>query len=679
MIKESSNTQTNNSEICSYYNYFNITCSFSELNSSESYHKIKTELVKTFPSDGKSVVIQIDKDSSYQVTSTRNELDSLNAKDGLSVIELLDCERILKEKNNIEENVPLIIFKYEKSNGPTNNKNIQYEIYNPNTFEKLDLSVCDNNINVYIPVTLNEKSQELYNEVNKQEYDLLDINGNFYNDICTPFSSDKDTDVILNDRIKYYYNMISNDANCPQNCDLINYISETNKVKCVCQINNDSINTEKSVIINNITTNINANDYKYSSYKTMKCSNLVFDSKTFGKNAGGILMIFSFAGFLCTAGFFSLKTISPLKVSISKILSKTQNNNDFKIFEYQTKPTKKNDNENNKIESIKKDENILDKKDNPPRKVQISNKRNTKSISPDPVNIIKEKNQDIEVNSIKSGKDADPIKENLETVNIIDTKSIIKLEENSKIKNNEEKVEKISINEKPKLDDYEIYHLEFSEAITIDKRDYLTIYLSLLKREQLIMFTFLSWNDYNLFYVKIARFLVMLSTEIAMNALFFADKTLNKLFLDEGKYNFGQSIPQIIYSILVTHALEVLLCYLTMTDRHLYEIKSLKNNKSNSEKASQLLKYIQIKLIIFFGFTGALFIFYWYCIAAFCAVYQKSQGFLILNAFLSFLFEMIDAFIIYGIITLLRVMALKYSYKKMSIWLYKISKFFPIF
>ena len=193
------------------------------------------------------------------------------------------------------------------------------------------------------------------------------------------------------------------------------------------------------------------------------------------------------------------------------------------------------------------------------------------------------------------------------------------------------------------------------------------------------MFTFLSWNDYNLFYVKIEKFLFLLVTTLVMNSLLFEDETIHKLYLEEGKYNFGQSLPQIIYSLLIAHAIEIFLCFLTMTDRHIYEIKSLKKTKELNEQISRIIKVIKIKLIVFFALTAVVFLFYWYCLASFCAVYQKSQGFLILNAFLSILVHLIDPFIIYAIIAFMRVISLKYSNKKGMKYLYNISKFFPIF
>ena len=61
---------------------------------------------------------------------------------------------------------------------------------------------------------------------------------------------------------------------------------------------------------------------------------------------------------------------------------------------------------------------------------------------------------------------------------------------------------------------------------------------------------------------------------MALNVFFFADETMHKMFLDYGKYNFIQQIPQIIYSTIVSQLIELLLCFLSLTDKHYYEMKS---------------------------------------------------------------------------------------------------------
>ena len=83
-----------------------------------------------------------------------------------------------------------------------------------------------------------------------------------------------------------------------------------------------------------------------------------------------------------------------------------------------------------------------------------------------------------------------------------------------------------------------------------------------------------------------------------MNVLFFSDETMHKMFLDYGKYNFIQQIPQIIYSTLITKSLELFLCFLSMTDNYYYKIKKDKN--INKKLFIEIKKRINIKIKFFY-------------------------------------------------------------------------------
>ena len=74
------------------------------------------------------------------------------------------------------------------------------------------------------------------------------------------------------------------------------------------------------------------------------------------------------------------------------------------------------------------------------------------------------------------------------------------------------------------LNDYEINILEYEIALNIDKRTYLQYYWSLLKKKQLILFTFFPANDYNLISIKICLFLLSFSLYLTINIL----KIINK-------------------------------------------------------------------------------------------------------------------------------------------------------
>ena len=71
-----------------------------------------------------------------------------------------------------------------------------------------------------------------------------------------------------------------------------------------------------------------------------------------------------------------------------------------------------------------------------------------------------------------------------------------------------------------------------------NKRIFLRIYWDIISREHKIIFTFFICNDYNIIYIKLARFIFLFATDMALNVFFFSDESMHKIFLNYGKYNF---------------------------------------------------------------------------------------------------------------------------------------------
>jgi len=166
---------------------------------------------------------------------------------------------------------------------------------------------------------------------------------------------------------------------------------------------------------------------------------------------------------------------------------------------------------------------------------------------------------------------------------------------------------------------------------------------------------------------------------MTMNGLFFSDESMHNLYVNNGEYSFVQQIPQILFSLIICHILEVILCYLSMTDIAVYEIKGLSRNSKNSEKILDIMDCMKRKLVIFFVFTFFLFLSYWYFISAFCAVYQNTQKIFLRDSITSFITSMIDPFIIYGLTMILRIISLSKCCKKKCSFIYRISDLIPIF
>ena len=100
-------------------------------------------------------------------------------------------------------------------------------------------------------------------------------------------------------------------------------------------------------------------------------------------------------------------------------------------------------------------------------------------------------------------------------------------------------------------------------------------------REHLVLLTFCSWKGYYIFYVKIERFFISLCTDTTMNGLFFIHESMHKKYAENEDFTFIQKLPQLLFTLLISHVLEVLICYLNMTDTAFYEIKSLPKTKEN--------------------------------------------------------------------------------------------------
>ena len=115
-----------------------ISCSMEETkNNSEIYDILVNNILATYDGDnGKSIIIEGHNNTIFQVTNTKNELDLLmngNISDdyNLSIIDLSECEKKLKEKYKIAEEDSLIFIKQEKVTDKESEKNIQYECFEP--------------------------------------------------------------------------------------------------------------------------------------------------------------------------------------------------------------------------------------------------------------------------------------------------------------------------------------------------------------------------------------------------------------------------------------------------------------------------------------------------------------------------------------------------------------------
>ena len=186
------------------------------------------------------------------------------------------------------------------------------------------------------------------------------------------------------------------------------------------------------------------------------------------------------------------------------------------------------------------------------------------------------------------------------------------------------------------LTENELDDLDYELALIYDQRTFLQFYWSVLKQNQLLIFTFLPMNDFNLIYAKIALFIISFGLFFTINGFFFSDDTMHKVYEDNGEYDIIYQIPQIFYSSIVSSLANVLLRNLSLSEKNILELKSesyLSIHKAK-KKARQIEKCLKIKLIIFFLIGLLLMIFFWYFISCFCAVYNTVIPGVVLQGYL---------------------------------------------
>ena len=580
----------------------------------------------------------------------------------------------------------------------------------------------------------------LYKELNRQGYNLFNPDDDFYNNICTPYTSPNGTDLTISGRKKYYYDVFG--IVCQDNCKFSDYSLENELLQCDCNTIVENIEPKKENKFNpKILYKSFYDILKYSNYKVLKCYELVFKKNSI-INKGSIVVIIYFSFYLAFLFIYIVKGTSYLKDVYSRFqnLSSCNLNNmalsSKKLFDIKEKGNIKNEFGNMKKENqneIKEDNN--DKKENQDEikennnnkkenqneiKENNNNKKENQDVIKENINVKKEFNNDKRKNNIfgivhnkktiKTRKmvkmnNNPPKKKDSNTINLEQKKvkkrlslrkDINKLKSNNNISSqssywkslenkNMQDENNISIynskdnktkNDNYEYSNYELNNLEYEDSLKFDSRTFPQIYWSILKREHLILFTFFSNNDYNIKSVKLTRFIFLACTDMAMNVFFFTDDSMDKIFLSYGKYNFIQRIPQMVYSIIISQLLEIFLCFLSLTDKYIYHLK--KTEYKSLTYMKKIFRIIERKIVIFFVLTFILFVCYWYIISAFCIVYKNTQLIFIKDSIISFITGLAYPFILYLFPSLLRIICLKYKNTNLK-FVYTLSDIIPIF
>ena len=451
---------------------------------------------------------------------------------------------------------------------------------------------------------------------------------------------------------------------CEVNCQFVEYDSQTGKAVCSCPIavqvsHISDYKIDKDKLKSNF-----INFKNIANIKLLKCYHLLFSNKIF-KNIGAIIIsVIILIGLISLILFYSYGYNS-LKFKIKYIFDKkslenkgSKNDNNIKIFE--------NREQNSKIELKKNDDKKAKK-----RKRKRNSKNSVKSSKSKYKQYPPRKSWDNNTKQKKSLGKKSNIKNNIDKI-----PNSFSLLTHNKEKLNGEKKNSL-IKEEIEYNDTEMNLLPYQEALELDKRTYGEYYVSLLRTRHLLVFSFCNNKDYNSRIIKINLFFFTFAVNFTINALFFNDSTMHKIYEDGGEFDFIYQIPQILYSTLISSVTIMIVKMLALSEKNILKIKSAKKNELIKIYKSEF-NCIKCKFICYFIFMFIFLFIFWYYVGCFCAVYKNTQIHLLTDTLISFGTSLLYPLGIYFIPGILRIAALKNKEKKGE-YMYNFSKIIQLF
>ena len=214
----------------------------------------------------------------------------------------------------------------------------------------------------------------------------------------------------------------------------------------------------------------------------------------------------------------------------------------------------------------------------------------------------------------------------------------------------------------------------FKEAIKYDLREFCVIFYIFALAKQIFFHTFLFKSPLELFSLRLILFLFILSSDLALNSLFYFNNNISKKYRNAKNILFlgvSDNFIIIVLSLVIGFILLTSLSKLTNSINAIKEIfKKEEEKMRNSNKyivsekrkkeiineIDEILRKYKIKIVALIIIEFIIFLFFWYFVTAFCHVYSATQTSWLVDSLLSILFRsIIELLISLGLAKLYRM------------------------
>ena len=221
----------------------------------------------------------------FSITRTSSQINNNNKNKNNAIIDLGQCETILKKENNILLNDNLYILKIVTFLDEFIFPIVNYAIYYPfinNNFTQLNLNSCkDTKINISFTINISNNEIDQYN-----------LSSDLYNDLCYTLTNENNIDKPLKERRKEIID--NNKFICQEGCVFSEYDINEKRATCSCFTKIElpilsEIKIDKKKLLSNF-----KNIKNIANFKMLNCIYLMFNKKNIFFNSSNYIFIFLF-------------------------------------------------------------------------------------------------------------------------------------------------------------------------------------------------------------------------------------------------------------------------------------------------------------------------------------------------------------------------------------------------
>lgn len=645
--------------------------------------KDKDELIPTIPDLIKDntlkqpSAIQGD-DYTFQIVNTSNVSDIRNE---LSSIDLGQCEIILRKEYGLDDNDDIIVAKFDyyiKGDNDDIVDQVEYLVYDSKG-NKLDISVCkEKNVTISIsyPIDIDDDVKEAAKDMLNDGIDVFNSKDEFFNDICSTYVTENNTDVILKDRRADFY---KNFSFCEEGCDYESFNYTTSRVKCNCEIKTEVNDIKEKT--NNYQSFI-SNISSMTNISIVKCYKVLTHFYNLKSNIGfwmissilfiQIMMVFIF--YFHDTHKLYLKLFFPLKrnlICCGEKEEKSKVESPKKMNKTMITPNSRNINISiykSPSHQVKSSMDIFHNDISSFQNASTAKKLKSSSSKKIDNNVFQSINMFTTTSNINKTTSNPPIQISYPDEVIETNNNNVVIEDIEENETDERKDEQLSSERKEILhpqSNADIDYLPYKDAVENDKRNVFKIFCSVLstKIELVSMIFFTSYFD--LLSLSISTYLLSLSLEFLFNAILFSDDVISERYHNGGSMDSTTSLILSILSEIIAYLFNIVFRKLTFYSPVLDILSEKYSLASKYEiKCHKCIQTIKVKMFIFYITNFIIVVFIWYYLSIFCAVFSSSQINWFIDGVVGNLIQFVAMILIVVSITAFRYIALNcYSQK----------------